>query len=193
MVALAALSLNPASVTGGTTATGTVTLTAAAPSGGIVISLSSNNAAASVPATVAISAGNTAAQFSIKTLAVSGTLNASITASFGAITKTAGIAIIPAALTGLTLSPTQVDGFTTSTGTVTLSGPAPSGGITVSISSDNYFTAWVPDSVTVAAGSNTGTFTVNTLPFFFDLTANITATYGSVSKTASITVNGFFN
>ena len=52
-------------------------------------------------------------------------------------------------LTGLSLSPTSVVADQTSTGTVTLSGNAPSGGVAVTLSSDSGF-ATVPSSVTVA-------------------------------------------
>src|SRR6185503_4195501 len=40
---LASVALNPATVTGGVISTGTVTLTAAAPAGGAVVTLTSNN------------------------------------------------------------------------------------------------------------------------------------------------------
>jgi hypothetical protein len=45
-VALSSLSVNPASVTGGNSSTGTVTLSGAAPSGGAVVTLLSNNTSA---------------------------------------------------------------------------------------------------------------------------------------------------
>src|SRR5206468_3547867 len=52
---LASLSIDPGTVNGGTSATGTVTLTVASPSDAVV-DLSSNNSAAIVPATVTIPA-----------------------------------------------------------------------------------------------------------------------------------------
>jgi hypothetical protein len=53
--ALSALSVSPPTVVGGTSAQGTVTLTAAAPSGGFAVTLSSSNpATATVPASVAL-------------------------------------------------------------------------------------------------------------------------------------------
>src|SRR5260370_33628145 len=55
-------------------------------------------------------------------------------------------------LSSLTLNPTSViGGAQSSTGTVTLSGPAPAGGAQVALSSSNPATANVPSSVTVAA------------------------------------------
>src|SRR5207244_103608 len=46
---LSAVSVNPTSVTGGTSALGTVTLTSAAPAGGFSVTLTSSNVAATVP------------------------------------------------------------------------------------------------------------------------------------------------
>jgi VCBS repeat-containing protein len=48
------LSISPTSVTGGTTSQGTVTLSGPAPSGGLVVTLSSDSSAATVPASVTI-------------------------------------------------------------------------------------------------------------------------------------------
>ncbi len=65
-------------------------------------------------------------------------------------------------LTSLTVNPSSVVGGSPSTGTVTLSGPAPAGGAVVSLSSDNTLAATVPASVTVAAGATSATFPVTT-------------------------------
>src|SRR2546425_4097410 len=65
-------------------------------------------------------------------------------------------------LSSLSLNPTSVTGGNSSTGTVTLSGAAPSGGAQVTLSSSNTVVARVPSSVTVAAGATSATFTVST-------------------------------
>ena len=68
---LSSLSLNPTSVVGGSSSTGTVTLGAAAPSAGTVVSLvSSDTSVASVPASVTVPAGATSATFTVSTAAV---------------------------------------------------------------------------------------------------------------------------
>ena len=60
--AVGAINLAPASVSGGTSSTGTVILTGAAPAAGIVVTLSgSNTAAATVPADVTVVAASTSA------------------------------------------------------------------------------------------------------------------------------------
>ena len=65
-------------------------------------------------------------------------------------------------LASLTVNPSSVVGGSPSTGTVTLTGPAPAGGALVSLSSSNTSAATVPASVTVAAGATSATFAVTT-------------------------------
>jgi hypothetical protein len=67
-----------------------------------------------------------------------------------------------ASLSSLTVTPTDLVGPGSATGTVTLSSAAPSGGFTVDLTSDNTAAATVPPSVTVPAGSTSTTFTVST-------------------------------
>jgi hypothetical protein len=82
--ALSALSVSPTDVVGGDPATGTVTLSAAAPAGGVVVALSSDNtAAATVPASVTVPAGATSATFPVTTNAVSNAQSAVIIGTVG--------------------------------------------------------------------------------------------------------------
>jgi len=95
--------------------------------------------------------------------------------------------LLPSA-SSLTLNPSSVTGGTQSTtGTVTLSGPAPTAGAQVMLSSSNA-AASVPSSVTVPAGSNSATFTVSTSPVAAPTVATIFASYDGVSPSASLTV-----
>jgi hypothetical protein len=98
---LQSMTIAPASVTGGTAATGTVFLSSPAPAGGISVTLStSNSAVAKVPGIVSVPAGQTSASYPVTTLAVSNTASATITAFYdttrsAAITITAGAAPSP--------------------------------------------------------------------------------------------------
>lgn len=87
------LSLSPVTVQGGTSVTGTVTLTNSPQSGDAVISLSSNNAAAIVPASVTIAGGTTSTTFTVSTTSLTTQQTATITASYAGITKTATLTI----------------------------------------------------------------------------------------------------
>jgi hypothetical protein len=93
-------------------------------------------------------------------------------------------------LSSITLNPTSVNGGTSSTGEVTLSGPAPSGGTVVSLSSSNTAVATVPASVTLAAGNSVAAFQVTTVSVASTTTVNISASQAGASQqqTASLTV-----
>jgi hypothetical protein len=185
--ALRAVSVSPSGVTGGQSATGTVILTAAAPAGGVIIDLSDVDPAVSVPATVTINAGATSADFTVNTSPVSATTTTTITGEYNGTSKTAALAVKSPALSSFALNPTTVAGGSTSTGTVSVSGNAPSGGIVVTLSSSRPTRAAVPPTVTVAAGASSATFTVNTTSGA-KTSATISAAYDSVTKKATLTI-----
>jgi hypothetical protein len=92
------------------------------------------------------------------------------------------------AVSALTLSPNPVVSGNSSTGTVTLNMPAPSGGALVSLSSTTSF-ATVPQLMTIAAGQTRGTFLVNTTAFTAGtVSAEISAGKGD-TVTAFLTLN----
>jgi hypothetical protein len=188
---LASVSVNPTSVTGGSSSTGTVTLSSAAPEGGATINLASNNASATIPVSVIVPVGSTTASFNIATAPVTAATSAAITASYDSASKTATLAITPAAsitLSSVSLSPSSVTGGGSPTGTVTLSGAAPSGGVTVTLSSNNASAATTPASVTIPAGSSTASFSVTTVSVTATTSAVITASYSGISKAATLTI-----
>ena len=108
--ALASLTLNPATVTGGVAnSTGTVTLSAAAPAGGAVVALTSSNTnAATVPASVTVAAGATTATFTVHTKTVTAGTIATITATYDGISRSVGLVVNPL-LGSLTLNPSGTD------------------------------------------------------------------------------------
>ncbi|MGB7921921.1 MAG: hypothetical protein WCF57_01620 [Pyrinomonadaceae bacterium] len=98
---------------------------------------------------------------------------------------------IAGALISLTLNPTTVTAPATATGTVTLSGPAPTGGLSVTLSSSDTRKATVPTTVTVLAGQTTRTFTVTTLTGQLGGGQNpvtITATLAGTGRTATLNI-----
>src|SRR3954454_24921133 len=78
---LSSLSFSPASVTAGTSSTGTVRLSSPAPPGGRSVSLSSPNAAVTVPASVSVPSGQTSATFTATTQTVTTSTPVDVTAS----------------------------------------------------------------------------------------------------------------
>jgi hypothetical protein len=84
---LSTLTLNRSSVVGGTSAVGTVTLSAAAPTGGATVTLASSNASlASVPASVVVPAGAMSASFTVTTFATKKNGFATIAATYAGVT-----------------------------------------------------------------------------------------------------------
>jgi hypothetical protein len=194
-VVLSSLSVNPTSVTGGNSSTGTVTLSEAAPTGGAQVTLSSSNTtAARVPSSVTVAAGATSVTFTVSTSAVASSTTVTISAAYGEATRSASLSVTPApppppTLSSLSLNPTSVvGGGQSSTGTVTLSGPAPAGGAQVTLSSSNATVAGVPSSVMVAAGATNATFAVSTSAVASSTTVTISAIYGGATRSASLTV-----
>jgi len=190
-VTLQSVSVNVTSVVGGKSATGTATLSGAAPSGGITVSLSSNSAVAGVPPNIVVPAGSSSAQFNITTTVVTTNTSAMMTASYNGANQTASIIVQPPGTLSVTLqsvsvNPTSVLGGTSAAGTVTLSGAAPTGGITVSLSS-NSAVAGVPPNILVPAGSSSAQFNITTTAVAINTSAMITAFYNGANQTASIT------
>jgi hypothetical protein len=183
---LGSVSLSPASVTGGTSSTGTVTLTSPALAGGAEVVLASDNAAATVPDSVTVAAGASTATFSVDTSAVGTTTSVNILGSYNGF-QSATLTINPPVLSTVSLSPASVVGGGSSTGTVSLTGPAPIGGAVVTLLSDDA-SATVPASVTVAPGATTATFPVTTTPISASTSANILGSYGGF-QSATLTIN----
>lgn len=181
--------LNPTSVTGGNSSAATLTLSGPAPNGGAVVTLSSDNAAATVPPSATVPEGLTTATFTVTINAVATQTIATISASYNYVTQTASLTVLPPVLVSLTLNPTKVTGgFSSSTGTVTLNGPAPNGGAVVALSS-NGGAARVPSSVTVLAGRTSAQFTVNTSIVLFSTTVTVSAGYDGATKSADLEVD----
>jgi hypothetical protein len=187
-VNISSVTVTPNPVVAGKTATGKVTLTAPAPAGGAVISLSDDLAATTMPASITVAAGTTTKTFSITTANVGSTAQSgTVRAASGASVATTALTVQPLALNSVVLSPTTAVGGNNVTGTVNLNGPAPAGGIVVALS-DNLAATTVPASVTVAAGANKATFTIKTTVVTVKQTGTVTATMNGASKTAALAV-----
>jgi trimeric autotransporter adhesin len=189
---LSSLTLNPTSVVGGSeSSTGTVTLSGPAPAGGAQVTLASDYGAASVPSSVTVSTGATGASFTVNTTPVTASTPVTISGSYGGASKSATLTVTPAPLptvSSLTLNPSSVvGGVQSSTGTVTLSSPAPAGGAQVALAS-NSGAASVPSAVTVPAGATSATFTVSTSTVVVGTSATISASYNNTMQTATLSV-----
>jgi hypothetical protein len=187
--ALAGVTVTPTAVTGTAGSTGKVTLGQAAPAGGAVVTLTSNNTnAATVPVSVTVPANATTVNFAIATKAVAAAAMVTITATYSGVAKTATLTVNPAgpaALAAVTMNPATMIFGSVSTGTVTLTAPAPAGGAVVALSSSEWVSFYLPASVTVPAGATSAQFHVTTA--IGQATTIITASYNGVNKTAALT------
>lgn len=179
----------------------TVTLSSAAPAGGTIVILSSNNASVTVPASVTIAAGQTTGTFAATVLSVSSGLTATLTATLGSSSKTFGLQVtasawaisgtISPAVSGVSMALTGAATQTATTnasGAYTFSGLA-NGSYTVTPSLSGY--AFTPGSQAVTVnGANqlTVNFTdVNTQPPAY-VPPTVDVDISKDQKTASTTV-----
>lgn len=190
------VNLPAATVTGGSTLTGTVTLSCApgqTPTSPITVNLSSNNAGVTIsPTSLTIPAGTcTSPAFTVITSAVATATPVVITATSGSSTATANFTVNAPKVTGLSLNPIIVNGGQTATGTITLDGPTPVGGITVNISSNNNAAVTYPATVVVndTTAPYQGTFPIQAGNPAATTAVIFTATLNGTS-TATLTVRG---
>jgi len=191
-VALSALTLTPSTLAAGKVSSARVTLTDIAPySNDATVRLASSRPdIAPVPSTIVVPnyAQSPSRTFNIMPKVVSEPTPVEISATYGLVTVTQTLTVMPPALTQLSLTPTTiVAGCGTAAGKIALSGSAPAGGAVVTLSNSNA-QADVPASVTVPAGASTATFKVPTNPVATSSSGSVTASYGGVSKTLALTV-----
>jgi uncharacterized protein (TIGR03437 family) len=183
------LTLEASAVVGGNPVSGTVTLGDPAPATGAIVTLQSADTAAQVQPVI-IPAGQSLQTFTVTTSAVTAARTVTISAIYGLLRQTALLTVNPAAavtLVSLTIAPDHVVGGNLAQGTVTLSGPAGSGGVRVNIQSSSVLTASAsPNFVLIPQGQTSATFTITTSRFAGMVT--FTATAGGVSQTANLTV-----
>jgi uncharacterized protein YjdB len=149
-----ALTPSPLSVNAGSTANLTLTLTGGkAPAGGLTVNLSSSDTGkATVPASVTLNPGDTSATVTVTGVAAG---SATITASAnGLANATAQVNVQP--LGAIAVSNTSIGLGQQGNVTVTLPS-APGAPVTVNLSSGDTSKVTVAPSVTIAAGSTTGT------------------------------------
>lgn len=89
------LTFSTNTVPGGGSVMGTLTLTGVAPPGGVSVSLSSSDSAATVPATITVPAGATAVTFTVSAGAVSTNQSATIIATLGGNSVQASLTLAP--------------------------------------------------------------------------------------------------
>lgn len=187
VVQLSSISVAQASVGGGQSTTGTVMLDAGAPGSGASVTLSSNHASVSVPASILVAAGSKTANFTVNTSGVVSVVNATLTSTYNGSSVTCPLEVRPPGLSSLVANPSSVYGGTPTTGTVSLSSAAPSGGIAVALSVSNN-RLFLPNgaSVTIPAGASSASFPIQTLEVTSTVTHQVRATLNGATLSADI-------
>jgi hypothetical protein len=110
-----------------------------------------------------------------------------LSATANGYTKTATLAITPSVPSTVVMTPNVVVGGASSTGKVTLNGPAgPDGAVVTLVSSSPKVT--VPATVTVPAGATSANFTATTATLPSNISVTVRATLNGVVRTGTLTV-----
>lgn len=184
---LSSVSLTPPTQVGGKNVVGKATLSGPAGTGGVTVTLTNANSAATVPATATVLAGAASGTFTITTNAVTSNVTGLVSGKLGAVTKTANLTVTPPTISSMALAPASQTGGKVVVGKVTLTGAAGTGGVVVSLACANS-AATVPASVTVLAGATTATFNITTVAVTANTTGLISGTVGAVTKSLNLTV-----
>lgn len=183
-LALSSFSITPRNLVGGNTAVGTVTLNGAAPAGGALVTLASNNPAALVPASVLVPAGQTSATFIAQTSAVTNVITATLRATYGSstpITKTTTLVIAPSNAQGDTVAIQRAD-YEVSKKQLKVEATSTSltATLTVSVTATQQVIGILTNK---GAGQYAGTFTLPTNPQNITVTSNLT---GKASRAVAL-------
>jgi hypothetical protein len=192
-IGIASLTLTPTSVTGGASASGVVTLTGAAPPSGLTVALASSNPlAATVPASLTIAPGAQSATFPIASKSQTTDSSSQINAGYGSTSARATLTVLaPVAasiLTSVVLSPRQIQGGSVTNGYIWLSGPAPEGGVTLTVKSSNPLVTLTASHWLIPAGSSLKYMTVTAPRVTSPTTATISATANGITRSAVLTI-----
>lgn len=184
------LNLSPASVVGGFPSVGTVTLNTPAPAEAQVVQLSATpNSLLTIPSSVKLTGGMTKITFNISTKSVRSAVRVGISATLKSSQITTMLTINPPpVLSAISISPDSVTGGSPSVGTVTLNGPAPSGGSVVKLAVNSNLVT-VPANVAVKEGATSATFNIQTKAVSASGIAVITASYNGIEATTRLTVS----
>lgn len=181
--------INTSSISGGAQTGSIVMLNGLAPAGGAVINLTSDSAAAQVPASVTIPAGSASTNVTIQTNSVSANTVATITATWNGSSGQAQLTVLPQAQpVSISLSPASTSGQNGSFATVTMAAASSTDQI-LQMSSSNPAVASLASQVLITAGRTTGGVSIQTQPVSTQTLVTISVSGGGVTRSATLTLN----
>lgn len=164
-------------------AVGTITLQAVAKAGPVLVTLTSAvPSVAAVPATVIVPQGAQTVDFPILTYRVDVNTPSLITAVANGSRRTTTLTVRPLRVNSVDVVTTTLKGGAGSAASITLEAPAPAGGVTMALKS-NDASLKLPASIFVPAGATTAGF---------DITTSAVAKRTQVLVTASSRVNNVY-
>jgi hypothetical protein len=136
--------------------------------------------------TLQLSADSTAplGNFTLTLTATSGSLSHSTTLTVDVVDQLPATTLYQLTLPPTTSTSPSTYGGSPAQGTVQLTFPAPAGGTVVGLGSSNPSVASPPASITLPAGSTSGTFTINTQPVATDTFVRLSATLNGQTITS---------
>jgi len=157
--------------------TGQVTLSAPAPDAGLTVSLSSSiPTVVAVPASITVPAGATSASLRIpRCTPTPQAIAVTISAAVNGTTQSTILNVLAPTLKAITFK-TNTTAPVSFTGSAALQGPAPAGGVIVTLANSHSSLLNAPTSVTIAAGATSANFTM--------------AATAAVSQPTTVTITG---
>ena len=180
----------PASIIGGASSTGTVTLGAPANSAtAVTLSVTlGNSAVASVPISITVPAGLKSTSFTVVTNPVASKTAIQILAAANGGSRTGVLTATVNTPTSVGFVPSSVIGGSSSVGKVTLGRAVVSDtAVTLNVVSGASAVVSMPSSIIVPAGTSSGTWTVVTGDVPVTTTVQVSATTNGGTKTGSLT------
>lgn len=182
-----ALTLNKSQVAGQNSVQGTISVPQSEASA-VVFTTYDNSSLVTTPPSVTLPSGSLAKNFQITVTAVTSTINTTIYAKRGSITRSQPLALVPLIPTALAFTPSTVTGGQPTSCKVVVNGVAgPSGRAIAIIENSPYATA--PSTVTVPPGGTSVTFNITTSTVTSQKSVTITARVSAGEKSGTFRIN----
>jgi hypothetical protein len=153
------------------------------------MTLSKVGSAISLPPTTTVPAGKYGGKFTVSTTPVASDAVCTVRATANGVTVSKTITVLAPAPTSVTLNPSSIIGGQGSTGTFTLSGPAPAPGILVTISAGGSGLVTAGSPVWVPGGQTSKSFNITTKKVLWPTNVAVRATYNGKVATGVLTLN----
>lgn len=185
---LKALRVSPVSVPGGQSVQLEAELYGPVSGGASVPVTVSPSGFVSFGGSISIPAGSSTQAVALSTNPVPQSRTLTFTASYRGVERTATLTLTPPTVSSLTVTPSRALGGTTLTATIRLNVPAPAGGLKVNLKYSNA-SVTPPATATVPGGATSVQVKLPTKPVAAVTSGTLTATYGTSSRTAVITLD----